>query len=329
MNGMAEKLAFGALAAGLHVLAFAAIPDTGAQSQGAGGEGRVTLQGATAQIEAMVAAWTAPPETAEPVNLARPQPPTDEPPAPDLPRVEQAAIPPATAAPLPDLPVAPSLPTAAQLPLPRPAPAPEVATAPSLPRPQPDQSAEPRQPPLSAAPPAATPPDAAQRPAAPAAPPPPDALKMAEAAQSPPPPAEPETPPAERARSASAAAQAQKAAGRGGAQRAGTEGKAQTDALGPGQRQSLIAQWGAQIIDRIERTKRTPRRLRGGGRVVLRLQVSRAGGLLSVSVGQSSGNAELDAAAIRAVRRAGGFPPAPKGLTKPAYSFSLPVRFNG
>ena len=145
----------------------------------------------------------------------------------------------------------------------------------------------------------------------------------------PPPPAEPETPPAKRAQSASAAAQAQKAAGRGGAQRAGTGGKAQTDALGPGQRQSLIAQWGAQIIDRIERTKRTPRRLRGGGRVVLRLQVSRAGGLLSVSVGQSSGNAELDAAAISAVRRAGGFPPAPKGLTKPAYSFSLPVRFNG
>ncbi|TDK45062.1 energy transducer TonB [Antarcticimicrobium luteum] len=329
MSALAEKAVFGVIAAGLHVLALAALPGTGAQSGGAGGTGRVTLEGASPQIAAMVAAWTAPPEMAEPVALSQPSLPSADPPAPDLPPVERAPRPPATAAQLPDLADAPPPPQAANLPLPTPMPAPSLTEAPSLRLPQPEQGTEER-PEITIAPSAQAPRDPLQRPKAPSALPPPGAPQLAEAMEAappqPPPPARSETPAAQRTQ---AAAQAQQAAGRGGAQRAGTNGKAQQPALGSGQRHSLIAAWGARIIDRIERTKRAPRGLRGGGRVVLRLQVSRSGALQGVSIRSSSGNAEMDAAAINAVRRAGRFPPAPEGLTRPVYSFSLPVRFNG
>lgn len=326
MTGLVEKLAFGAIAAGLHALAFAAISQTGAQSQGAGGAGRVTLQGSTPQIEAMVAAWTAPPETIRPVVLTQPEPPVAEAPVADLPQSDRTPTERAAATPLPDLPEPPLAPQAAQLPPPRPAPAPVVAAAPSLPDPQPLDLPSAR--PAAPDPPRAAAPSAVARPSVPLAPPPPEAPKLADAAKTAPPPVTPKARPAKRAQRAAPAVQAQRAAGTGGGQQAGTSGRAQQSALGAGQRRDLIATWGARIIDRIERTKRAPRGVSPGGRVILRLQVSPDGTLRSVSVLKSSGNAALDAAAVNAVRRAGRFPPAPDGLADPVYSFSLPVRFN-
>ncbi len=330
-GALAEKAVFGVIAAGLHVLAFAALPGTGTQSQGAGGDGRITLQGASPQIEAMVAAWTAPPETAQPVTLAQPAPPALETAEPELAQIAPEPIPTRPVLTQPERPTSPSAPDAAQLPLPRPIPAPPMADAPALPVQQPDAATMDR--PEITAP---TPVFPSRRPTAPTpeappAPVTPSAPDLAEARQPPPPPVPPkprEIAAPKPAQQASAAVQSQQAAGRGGGAQAGTGSRSDRAALSPGQRNSLIAAWGAQITNRIERTKRAPRGLRKGGRVVLRLQVSRAGQLQSVSVRQSSGNADLDAAAIRAVRRAKRFPAAPEGLNKPVYSFSLPVRFN-
>lgn len=334
-GALAEKAAFGLIAAGLHVLAFAALPGTGAPTQGAGGDGRITLQGATPQIEAMVAAWTAPPETAQPITLAQPTPPVVETAEPDLAQTVRDLTPKVSTPPPLDLSTAPNPPDAAQLPLPRPIPTPPMADAPALPAPQPDPAPMDR-PEVTTPPPVLSSPlRSAPTPEAPPAPETPSAPDLAEARQPPPSPTPPPVPPKPRetaapkpAQQASVAVQSQQATGRGGGAQAGTSGTSDRAALSPGQRRSLIAAWGAQITNRIERTKRAPRGLRKGGRVVLRLQVSRTGQLQSVSVRQSSGNAELDAAAIRAVRRAKRFPAAPEGLNKPVYSFSLPVRFN-
>ena len=63
------------------------------------------------------------------------------------------------------------------------------------------------------------------------------------------------------------------------------------------------------------------------GTVTVRLTVTRAGALASLSIAASSGNAVLDEAAIKAVRNAGRFPAAPKGLPQDSYSFTLPMRF--
>ncbi|MDX2482119.1 MAG: TonB family protein [Pseudodonghicola sp.] len=331
-GALAEKAVFGLIAAGLHVLAFAALPGTGAQTQGAGGDGRITLQGASPQIEAMVAAWTAPPETAQPVTLAQPAPPALETAEPELADTAPEPIPTRHVPTQPDWPTASSPPDVAQLPLPRPIPAPPMADAPALPVPQPDPSTmdrpeiAPRSPVLSSRQRTVPTPEAPPAPVTPSAP------DLVEARQPPPPPPVPPKPreiaAPNPAQQASAAVQSQQAAGQGGGSQAGTGGTSERAALSSGQRRSLIAAWGAQITNRIERTKRAPRGLRKGGRVVLRLQVSRAGQLQSVTVRQGSGNAELDAAAIRAVRRAKRFPAAPEGLNKPVYSFSLPVRFN-
>lgn len=121
----------------------------------------------------------------------------------------------------------------------------------------------------------------------------------------------------------------QRAAGSGGGGIAGNNGTAQETVAGTGKAANLRAQWGATIRARIERAKRYPPAAgRVGGTVTVRLSVTRGGDLASVALAASSGNAALDAAALAAVRRAGRFPPAPKGLSQPAYAFSLTIRFS-
>ena len=88
--------------------------------------------------------------------------------------------------------------------------------------------------------------------------------------------------------------------------------------------QNLMAQWGGQIMARIERARP---RVNTSGQVTLALKLTRGGYLAELSVARSSGDAILDQAAMSAVRRAGRFPPAPDGLTEASYAFSLPVRF--
>ncbi|OOY17795.1 TonB family protein [Thioclava sp. DLFJ4-1] len=133
--------------------------------------------------------------------------------------------------------------------------------------------------------------------------------------------------PAKKQASQPAAAQPkQQAKGQGEKGAAGDRRAAPAATLSAGQIRSLMGSWGGEIRARIERAKQTPSGA-GAGRVVVALNIARDGRLIGASVAQSSGHAALDRAALDAVRRAGRFPAAPQGLSKPSYSFSLPMAF--
>ncbi|WP_323779361.1 TonB family protein [Leisingera sp.] len=147
---------------------------------------------------------------------------------------------------------------------------------------------------------------------------------------------EPETKPApkpqaqqaRKSQQASAGRAEQRAAGSGGNTQAGQSGGAQAATAEAGRRAKLRSIWGARIRARVERRKRYPAGASGNGQVVVRLTVSKSGQLLSHRVAKSSGVAAFDQAALRAVARAGKFPPAPKELQINQISFNLPMSFS-
>lgn len=124
-----------------------------------------------------------------------------------------------------------------------------------------------------------------------------------------------------------APAKPQKAAGNQAGDNAGRAVSQQSASLSNSQRQSLLAQWGASIRNGVERRKRYPAGTNASGTVILRIAVARDGRLAGVSVIKTSGDGELDQAAVRAVRKA-SYPAAPKGLSEPQYRFNLPVAFS-
>lgn len=126
----------------------------------------------------------------------------------------------------------------------------------------------------------------------------------------------------------SEAQEAQVAAGQGGKPAAGNEGAAEVATASGAGADSLRAEWGADIRARIERRKSYPRDGDGAaGTVKLRIVVGTDGRLRGVAVIASSGSPALDAAALRAVERAGRFPRAPRGIAAGEASFTLPVSF--
>ncbi|RLL63874.1 energy transducer TonB family protein [Paenirhodobacter hankyongi] len=257
-----EIAGFTGLALALHVAVFGWSPggSAGLEGAGDGGEARISLLSASADVAEMVARFDAPEVPA--AALATPLPPPEF-------RVPQVALPALAPLPAPDL----------------------------TPPPAPKAEAEPPAPPKVEAP----------NPARKTEPP-------------------PKTKPRATATHDSAG---QRAAGSGGGGIAGNNGTAQETVAGTGKAVNLRAQWGATIRARIERAKRYPSAAgRVGGTVTVRLSVTRGGDLASVALAASSGNAALDAAALEAVRRAGRFPAAPKGLSEPAYAFSLTIRFS-
>lgn len=197
---------------------------------------------------------------------------------------------------------------------------PEPLEAPPVARAMPDLSARPDLPALAL--PAPSAPEAPAIRTAPVTPPKPKpAPKPAKAKPAP----KAEKPAAK----AAPAAPAQAAKGSGGGASAGQSGAAKAATLSKGQVQSLRAEWGARIRARIERKKRYPTGAGGAkGRVTVQLSVGRDGSLRGLGIAQSSGNAALDQAALDAVKRAGTFPAAPKGLSDASYSFALPMSFS-
>ncbi|MFV2052195.1 TonB family protein [Aliiroseovarius sp. YM-037] len=117
---------------------------------------------------------------------------------------------------------------------------------------------------------------------------------------------------------------AERAEGQGNGTARGQNAQAEVATLSSGQRRALLANWGATIRARIERRKP---RVSGRGTAMVRIVVGRDGRVQGVGLAQSSGDGGLDRAAIRAVQRAGRFPPAPRQLTDVRYTFDLPVRF--
>lgn len=134
--------------------------------------------------------------------------------------------------------------------------------------------------------------------------------------------------PAARPKPQAPAVPAQKAAGSGGGAAAGDAGDARAATLAKAWVNDLKASWGASIRARVERRKIFPKSAAGiSGTVIVRLTVTHTGTLGGVSVAKSSGNAALDAAAVKAVTAAGKFPPAPRGLDDQSYTFTLPMKF--
>lgn len=126
-------------------------------------------------------------------------------------------------------------------------------------------------------------------------------------------------------RRADAPQTARTAAGAGAASARGTSGPSDTATLTASARQSLLAEWGGKIRNRIDRA-----RPQGSGRgtVTVLITVRRDGVIQTVTIARSSGQGALDQVALRTVRRVGPVPAAPAALTDPAYSFRLPVRFD-
>jgi len=301
VKGLAEAALAGMAAVALHLAAFAMVPaaDGGASAAGEDGAALVSLAPADAALAALIAAW-------------------DRPPAPPAPRAESAlvapeALPPATPGPEFPVPVAQAqvssdTPLMADLvPLPMVAPEPPLPPEPAL-----EPVTEPPEPEVQASLAPDTSARPKRRPASPLATP------VAQPA---------ETKPA--APRAQGSAPAQKAAGSGntGAAGDGRTGRAAT--LSQSEVSNLQAGWGATIRASVERRKAYPRGGAGArGAVTLRLSVGPDGRLQQVGVAQSSGHPELDAAALRAVRAAGRFAPAPKGVPQTATGFTLTMRFS-
>jgi protein TonB len=131
-------------------------------------------------------------------------------------------------------------------------------------------------------------------------------------------PASLEKPPAERDQAASGAAQ-QKIKGR--------QGTAKTQSQDAARSNALRAQWGARIYAKVQRNLIAPRGLYTAGTAKLALKVAASGRLQGLSLVRSSGNADLDRAALQAIKRAGSFDRAPAGLAGATHDFSLSLTF--
>ncbi|MGH1370042.1 MAG: energy transducer TonB family protein [Maritimibacter sp.] len=115
----------------------------------------------------------------------------------------------------------------------------------------------------------------------------------------------------------------QRAAGSGNGAQAGEATKPSAPSMTKARRNALMSQWGNSIQARIAR--RAPRGA-GKGTAVVRITVSSTGALQSAKVSRSSGNPTIDRLALQAVRSAGSFGAAPKGIARGSYSFSVPIK---
>ncbi len=336
MRHALELVVFPGVAILFHVALFARVPADGVDAGGIGGEATISLEAADATVAEMVAAWDRPVmRPSEPAPVLPPVETGTE--TLDLPRLDlaeapraqmrMAALPPAeaetlrleveTALPRPQMtqpeivrPAPPSTPATPDLPLgEKPAPDPPARIT-ALGQPQAEtleietEAAE--------APPSAVAPTASLRPPRRPAP-------RSEAEQQP----EPRQESARKAEQTDPGRARQRAAGAGGSARAGTAGSAAIATLSKGQQAKLQQEWGARILARIERAKRYPRGAHASGQVQIVLSVARTGQLLGVSTRRSSGNAQLDQAALDAVRRAGRFTAAPRDLPGNSFAFSF------
>ncbi|MEB8386117.1 TonB family protein [Rhodobacteraceae bacterium KMM 6894] len=295
MRRTAEFTLFLILAVGLHLaIAGLGAKSEGAQSAGQGGAAVMSLQAASAQVSAMVERWDTPPKAEDAAPPAMPD----------------AALSPDTAPPLRAMndPTPIALQSAPGLPVPHSDAVPRQTDTTPAPVPVPPVSpAELAR--MAEVRPQIRPEDLMRAPA----PAKPAAQKKAK----------------KPAQQKSASSAAQQASGAGGGTNAGTARNTGAATASPGQIQSLFAQWGAQVRQKIERAKRYPASGRGAsGTVQVRITVGRNGSLRGVSVTRSSGNTALDKAAVQAVKSARRFPSAPRQLSEPSYTFTLAMKFS-
>ena len=89
----------------------------------------------------------------------------------------------------------------------------------------------------------------------------------------------------------------------------------------------LLASWVAAITERVEAAAPTAPGLRTPTSVVVRLLIAADGQIIEAGLVGSSGNEQLDSAALDAVSRAGSVPPAPPGLDAALVTFDIPLLF--
>jgi protein TonB len=325
-----EAAVFLSVAASAHVGLWAVVPAPhGASSAGDQGTEAATVAPASAAMAALAQAWETPPETVTDIAMPRVETPVET--APPSPTAEAPTM---TAA----LPNAPQFDMAAPVLPAKPDPTPPV-------RPQ-TEMAQPTQPEVADQDVPHRQTDTRPAPAAPqqlaaVTPPPtlpqmdqttPDStskrpvLRPRELA----PTAKAKPAPKPKPKTTASVPQA-KSTAKGTARTsatAGTGGAAQTQSVSAARANALQAQWGAAIQSKVRRNATSPRGA-GAGRTKLALSIAPSGVLESVRVVASSGNATLDQAALSAVKRARRFARAPKGLTKPAYTFTIALDFNG
>lgn len=333
MKKISELIVFLSLALGIHVLMAMRSAEDGGDANGAGGDAFVSITGAPAAIETVLAEWTASPtHQAQVMEIKQPDldirnalnvpamalheapnadikiaalQPTDLPNQPD---VDLARTP---------LPTQPTLTTPTTLTL----QLPETAPAPMLRETAPAPVAPPKRPTLRPSEPTIDQTIDTPEPA-------PEPVKKPE--PKPAPKKKPEKKPdpnkkvADKTSAASAGAATQKAAGAGKSNQAGSSKK--SNALGKGKEASLMSVWAGKIQSRLQRGVRVGRAQGATNRVLIRLKVAPNGRLQSASISKSSGSAKVDQAVLNSVRRIGKFAKAPKQLTKGSYGFTLPVR---
>lgn len=321
MKKITEFIVFLSLALGIHVLMAMRSAEDGGDADGAGGDAFVSITGAPASIETVLADWTAAPtHQAQVVEIEPPELDITDAinaPAMALHEAPSAAIKIAALHPK-DLPNQPDV-DLARTPL----PAQPTLTAPTTPPLQVPETAP--APKLSETAPAPVTP-----PKRPTLRPPEPTFDHAIDAPEPAPKKKPEKKPdpnkkvADEASAASAGAATQKAAGAGKSTQAGSSKK--SNALGKGKEASLMSVWAGKIQSRLQRGVRISKIKGASNRVVIRMKVAPNGRLQSASVAKSSGSAKVDQAVLTSLRRIGKFAKAPKQFTKSSYGFTLPVR---
>ncbi|WP_412555331.1 TonB family protein [Shimia sp. MIT1388] len=333
MKKITELIVFLSLALSIHVLMAMRSAEDGGDADGAGGDAFVSITGAPASIETVLADWTAAPtHQAQVVEIEQPELDIADAinaPAMALHEAPNAAIKIAALQPkdLPNqpdvdlartpLPAQPTLaaPTTPALQVPKTAPTPKLReTAPAPVTPPKRPTLRPPEPTIDQA--IDTPEPAPELP--------PDPVKKQKPKPTPKKKPDPNKKVADKASAASAGAATQKAAGAGKSTQAGSSKK--SSALGKGKEASLMSVWAGKIQSRLQRGVRIGKIKGASNRVVIRLKVAPNGRLQSASVAKSSGSAKVDQAVLTSVRRIGKFAKAPRQLTKSSYGFTLPVR---
>ncbi|NSX54785.1 energy transducer TonB [Parasulfitobacter algicola] len=117
------------------------------------------------------------------------------------------------------------------------------------------------------------------------------------------------------------------AMGRGDQSVTGT-GSQLSSAFSDAQRTIAKQEWAARIQRKLHQSMTPPRQSRSAqGTIVIDLDITPNGVLRSARLVQGSGNAQLDASVLQALRRIGPLPTAPNMLTQPSYPFRIPIRF--
>ena len=104
----------------------------------------------------------------------------------------------------------------------------------------------------------------------------------------------------------------------------------ENDALSKEAIKKIWSSYASSIRDRIGQKKKYPKLAKKKGwqgEALIAFQISKLGEILKVSVESSSGHEILDEAALKAIKKAGPYPPIPNQLNRQAMLLKMPITF--